>query len=1583
MRQLTKCGLGCVRQVIRAVTACLHVGTIFLLAVGSANAQSTVDYRTELASRIKTASSPTALGSDLFGDSVDWYTGAVNFRVVDVDIPGNNALPVRVARTATTRPNPVSTWPKNMGTWELELPYISAIYPVSLSWPTNRCTGPQSANFVPDNVSSDPIPDFPGLSEAFYATEYWSGQNINVPGMGQTSILWRDPAYTPAPTDGGNYKWVTNTHIQIACLPALASGQPGEGYVAVTPDGTRYYFNWLVKKPAAFAYKSVQAPPAPPAAEGYSYFLQREEYRIYASQVVDRFGNSVNYTFDGDKVTKIESSDGRVISIFYNANGRISSIEAHGSTWTYGYTTPSGSTAVFLTSVGLPDGSSWSLPSTPMGRSVIYSSSSPYMPVDTCSLPPASAISTTVPSSVTFSMSHPSGANGTFRLEPKAHYRAAIPGGYCGFGGSHTGPTIPQGIREFALVSKSISGLLLPTQNWSVAYAQPTNTTYKTVTVTNPDASQTMYTLGTAYYQNEGKLLGKLTTGNGVSENVAYLYAFNPTNPPYAYRVGGMGTYNYNTPTPTYYDDAFGSTTQVPQTDIFTSRVSDTYMRSTSVSNFDQFAKPLVVFSSNVSAGDSKYDIYTYHHNYNKWVIGQVASKTDATTGLVEEQTDYYAATALPWKKYSFGRLNNTFTYNANGTLQTVADGLNRTTTLSGWKRGFPQSIEFADQKSISTIVHDRGWIDTATDENDATTGYFYDSLGRLTSIAYPTPDTVEWNSPTIAYARPSAGAPDLGIPGGTWRRQEAIGRFRSRTYYDARWNPVLVEERDSTTGEYIYSRKAFDYEGRVIFSSYPSSSSVASAGINFTYDVLGRLTKRQTTDGITLETKEYLTGNRIRTTGAGGEKTTVTYRAYGAPSYETAIKIEGEENQVTDIARDVFGKITGVTQSGAWGDALLGISGTSSATRSFTYNANQQLCRRTDPESGSTVWGYDNAGQIIWELKGQSGTGCITSQPSNATLFGYDPRGRKETVDYPGTVDDVTYGYDDAGNLTAVTNSVASWTYGYNKRNLIETEQASIDGRTFLLNPDYNALAQKKNLDTPGRNTTYAPDAWGRPTKLNTWIANIQYHPGGLPSAYSLGNGLTFSQTLDNRLRPQWQETKDGNDWIQRFYYAYSGSDNLSSMSETVYEADYVEAYYDKLNRMVQAHGVWGGYRYAYDSLNNLRARSHNNNSLNYTYDVASNRLAGISGAQSRSYSYNNKGEITGDGTNTFSLNALGQIQSVGGVASYSYDGNGKRIKTVKGSATEYTLYDRSGTLVYSLKGNERTDYLNLGGRTLVEIKKVAGTDTVTYLHPDLLGSPRLATDASKTVLWREHFDPYGLKLNGVSEKIGYTGHVHDPETGYTYAQARFYDPLVGRFLSTDPVHFVDDNPFTFNRYSYANNNPYRYTDPTGMCIEDLCIVEGAAIYLAGSAMVEIGRQILAGQPVTDGAAPSPLPSDAVQIMKSNKKEGSTTGDRSSRAFPKGVADEIADEARDENGQTHCEKCGVETGDGPGQVKGNTDHVIPWSKGGDSSKANGQHSCETCNKSAGARDEPKTTGMDKVRERQMREREIRERPER
>ena len=51
---------------------------------------------------------------------------------------------------------------------------------------------------------------------------------------------------------------------------------------------------------------------------------------------------------------------------------------------------------------------------------------------------------------------------------------------------------------------------------------------------------------------------------------------------------------------------------------------------------------------------------------------------------------------------------------------------------------------------------------------------------------------------------------------------------------------------------------------------------------------------------------------------------------------------------------------------------------------------------------------------------------------------------------------------------------------------------------------------------------------------------------------------------------------------------------------------------------------------------------------------------------------------------------------------------------------------------------------------------------------------------------------------------------------------KARYYDPMIGRFYSNDPIGFDTSHPMMFNRYAYANNNPYRFSDPTGMCSEE-----------------------------------------------------------------------------------------------------------------------------------------------------------------
>lgn len=80
-----------------------------------------------------------------------------------------------------------------------------------------------------------------------------------------------------------------------------------------------------------------------------------------------------------------------------------------------------------------------------------------------------------------------------------------------------------------------------------------------------------------------------------------------------------------------------------------------------------------------------------------------------------------------------------------------------------------------------------------------------------------------------------------------------------------------------------------------------------------------------------------------------------------------------------------------------------------------------------------------------------------------------------------------------------------------------------------------------------------------------------------------------------------------------------------------------------------------------------------------------------------------------------------------------------------------------------------------------------------------------------------RTRYEPYGQVATGGVLAMGYTGHRNDTDTGLVYMQQRYYDPVVGRFLSIDPVTTDADTGDSFNRYAYANNNPFKYVDPHG----------------------------------------------------------------------------------------------------------------------------------------------------------------------
>ena len=110
------------------------------------------------------------------------------------------------------------------------------------------------------------------------------------------------------------------------------------------------------------------------------------------------------------------------------------------------------------------------------------------------------------------------------------------------------------------------------------------------------------------------------------------------------------------------------------------------------------------------------------------------------------------------------------------------------------------------------------------------------------------------------------------------------------------------------------------------------------------------------------------------------------------------------------------------------------------------------------------------------------------------------------------------------------------------------------------------------------------------------------------------------------------------------------------------------------------------------------------------------------------------------------------------------------------------------------------------------------ASAQTVTYIHTDALGSVVAKSDANGNVIERITYEPYGAVVGApVADGPGYTGHVSDSATGMSYMQQRYMDPQLGMFLSVDPVTAYNQPVGQFNRYRYANSNPYKFTDPDG----------------------------------------------------------------------------------------------------------------------------------------------------------------------
>ncbi|MCQ4087552.1 RHS repeat-associated core domain-containing protein [Saccharibacillus sp. JS10] len=397
------------------------------------------------------------------------------------------------------------------------------------------------------------------------------------------------------------------------------------------------------------------------------------------------------------------------------------------------------------------------------------------------------------------------------------------------------------------------------------------------------------------------------------------------------------------------------------------------------------------------------------------------------------------------------------------------------------------------------------------------------------------------------------------------------------------------------------------------------------------------------------------------------------------------------------------------------------------------------------------------------------------------------------------------SFTYYKNGLRKSMTDETGTTQYFYTLDNLLE-RMVYPDGKEISYTYYKNGLPNTMT-DPFGLTTTYIYNADNQLSEVrteNTKQAEYIYRDGLVESDE---NHLKSSQLYQLKLGDNGQitttYTNDGfgrltkllqsaGGLTQAFTYGYDNGDNITSRSDGTTSGTFS---YDELDRIITSSE--GDETYTYDGKGNrLTLQSsiqmpHKDN-IDYTYNQAE-QLSGVTRNQtSVSYKYNGDGlmterSITKDGQST--------------TTRYYYDGaniiaEGK--VAADGTVTFKARYVRGAQLIYREDANHEKAYYQHNG------------------HGDVTGLVK----ADGTVLNRYTYDIWGNPLTSdvqVENVFGYSGEYWDEDTGLQYLRSRWYDPSIGRFIQEDTFEGRINRPSSLNLYTYVENNPLKYTDPTG----------------------------------------------------------------------------------------------------------------------------------------------------------------------
>lgn len=741
-------------------------------------------------------------------------------------------------------------------------------------------------------------------------------------------------------------------------------------------------------------------------------------------------------------------------------------------------------------------------------------------------------------------------------------------------------------------------------------------------------------------------------------------------------------------------------------------------------------------------------------------------------------------------------------------------DGLDRL-IINIHKQG-PTDYVITPNDAVNRHAYDANSNHVAmTDPVGNTTTYAYDALNRMVRTVNAAGDTTKTtydpvgNTATITY-------PNLNVVSNLYdaanrpiQESDSAGRVGTLTF-DPAGNITSATDGNKRTMRFVY-----DPLNRVLTYTDPlcETHSVCRPSV-FTYDAEGNQLSTSDRNG-NMETYAYDAINRpisvtnslghtshsqydavdnvTQLTDGNGHATSVVYDAVNRAISETYA--DASNNTVT-WAYDKVGKVTsrtdqkGQTTTYTYSDLYFATSRSyfpSGATDVFTYDlAGRKL---TETHAGWTdTFTYDGANRVL-----------STVQNGHTISYKYDVPGRTRTITYPGgrtvteqmdirsrlaTVNDggptpiVQYAYDQANNiLTRAYRNGTLATYTYNPNNWILSVEHTLGshrllGFQYTYDAEGNPLSQNKLTDpndseTFARNTIYQLIDYKAGVLVNGTISNPITQ-----TAYTLdpvGNWEKTITSFPGGTRTQVRTHSPSNEIT-----AINGSPLVSDFNGNLTDDRTTLYSYDEENRLIKAVDKASGHVLG-----------------QYQYDVVGRRVSTIDSFGVQTFYYY-------DGVRTI------EEQSASGATLATY---------VFGHYVDEVL-----TMGRVQKNGSQTFYYHQNAlHSVFALTNSAGAVVEAYDY-DAYGVQTVILPGADGVI---HYDERDVKLAGAKSSYGnpffYTGQRYDPDTGLMYYKQRYYSPVLGRFMSRDPVGIWSDVNNLGNGYAYVGDNPATWADPYG----------------------------------------------------------------------------------------------------------------------------------------------------------------------